>query len=278
MGIKRLYVISVILVCMITLYQIVAYNTGMPFDVIFKMGLHGEKSGDIFWDKRISGPCLEASMLAYYIVPALPVTARLKNKFMAYAVTGILIMLGFVSVSSTFLTGAALWVFLEGIFLLKSGRVSKKIKNNILIFFSCTVVLILVLIISGKLQSMIERIMLSQTSFQQKIYKQNTSGKSRSETFFLLLKAFSKSVLFGVGFGSCRGKDLLSTWLADIGILGCGSMFAFVYSGIKNRGAPAEWKLATILVWFCMLVSVPEPYNLFIWIIMGIMMSDCERR
>lgn len=281
-NVYKAFVFGIFVIAAVTLYQIIAYRLDLPFDPIFKTAMLRDapstfKEKTIFWDKRISGPCLEASMLAYYLVAALPVSWRISNIKSKYILTVYLIIVGIITKSSTFLVGFALWIILEMIFYVHNNGLiiitHRKIHKDILVLYvgailvwgACAAFLSNADNVGSVLLNAIE-------AFGSKLRVENQSGQERLEAFQILMKAFKESPLLGVGYGSTRGKDLFSTWLSDIGLIGMGTFCVFMFRVLKANISHTndQFRIATMLVWGCMLVSVPEPYNLFIWIIMAL--------
>lgn len=278
----KAFVFGVVAIAIVTLYQMVAYQLNLPFDTIFKTAMLRDapsiaKGQMVFWDKRISGPCLEASMLAYYLVAALPVCWRISNIKLKYILTVYLIIVGIITKSSTFLVGFALWIILEMIFyyhnngfkIISHRKIHKDIPvlcmGAIIVWGACATAL-------SNTENMRTMILNAVEAFGSKLRVENQSGQERSEAFQILMEAFKEHPLLGVGYGSTRGKDLFSTWLSDIGLIGMGAFCVFMFRALKANISRAndQFRMATMLVWGCMLVSVPEPYNLFIWIIMAL--------
>lgn len=281
-GVYKAFVFGIFAIATVTLYQIIAYKLDLPFDPIFKTAMLRDAPSDlkgkmIFWDKRISGPCLEASMLAYYLVAALPICWRLSNIKLKYILTVYLIIVGIITKSSTFLVGFVLWIILEMFFY--CHRNGFKIISHRKIHKDIPVLCVGAIIVWGayitflsNTDSVSTMILNAVGAFNSKLHLENQSGQERSEAFQILMEAFKESPLLGVGYGSTRGKDLFSTWLSDVGLIGMGTFCVFMFRVLKANISRAndQFRMATMLVWICMLVSVPEPYNLFIWIIMAL--------
>lgn len=262
------YMWGVVITCLITMYQLAAYAWDLPFDPIFKMGLHRKFGPLIFWDKRVSGPCLEASMLAYYIVPALPLCIRDRRPWVRYGVTAFLLLVGVRSGSSTFLVGAALWLVLEAVRLLE--RAPRQFRTKLGVCVAAAGLLVLAVLPTGKGSAALSKVGDLVDKFMEKVQMKHLSGVERSEAFALLIRAFLRSPVLGVGFGSSRGKDLLCTWLANTGLVGMTLLAFFLYKSFRQAGKNRGLMFACITVWFCMFASVAEPYNLFIWILMAL--------
>ena len=123
------------------------------------------------------------------------------------------------------------------------------------------VVVACIVIISGSFMS------VTVGQFFAKLRLEIFSGQERFESF-MNMSPIGLLYPFGVGFGSGRSKDLLSTWLCNIGII----MFAVCIVDIVFK-AKAKHNLRKtlpmIMVVVLMLGSVPEPYNLFVWFFMA---------
>lgn len=273
----RAYIVGVVLFCAVTVYQIIAYKFELPFDSVFKTALIRDNLSDnlnkqIYWDKRISGPCLEASMLAYYIVPSLPLCTKIKSWKLRYFLIPCLFFIGLLSLSSTFLVGVVCWMLLEFILYLrkKPNLVFSKRKLDCLILSA--ILLFMFLILLNSTFDILTLFVKGINALVLKLNKGNISGQERYESFTILMEAFLGSPLFGVGFGSVRGKDLFSTWLADVGVVGMTVLVVFLFFVIRSAAERGrrQYLVATVLVWLCMFISVPEPYNLFVWIIMAL--------
>ena len=247
----RYGVFAVIYIC---LYQLVAFRFNLPFDVIFRQGTHGNIQGS-----RLYGPCDEASMLCYYLAPSLLLLWL--NRKNIFDIINILlgIFIGFYSYSSTFLIG------IVGIVVFIKHIVNNKIISyNALIALSIGVFIIAIVI--AKNTSMMNVVF---DMFSKKIHAQNKSGTERI-TSFMDMAPIGFLYPFGIGFGSSRSKDLLSTWLCNIGIVG---MLLFVILQIHFLKESIKKKrlldiIPYLLVVILMMISVPEPYNLFIYVLL----------
>jgi|GEM_PF-4132555 len=262
----KYYLYGICLVMLITVYQIFAMRLSLPFDEIFRANLHGNVQG-----LRIYGPCLEASELCYYLVTGLPLLYRANiKKIFKFALIGLLILLGTYSYSSTFFVGLILWIVLEFILIiLKYARKNTFNKKYFYIFMSAFFIIVLGIIVKKELvASLVTKVVYK---FTDTVTVNNVSGSERTTALKTLLKAWSKSPVLGVGFGSSRGKDLFSTWLANTGILGFGAILIYLINAFrKNAGKYNYLKIPAFLVWICALISVPEPYNLFMWLFLAI--------
>lgn len=242
---------AVVLICF---YQMLAFRFDLPFDEIFRMGAHGNIQGT-----RLYGPCDEASMLCYYLVPSILFCLQTKRSLLSvcFAFSGILI--GVLTESSTFLVGMALLIILAipSCIRFLSTPHSLKVWRAIAIGVLCS--LVVLILMTNRLSRLVELLFL-------KLTKQNDSGQERSYTMLTLI-GVGLRFPFGVGFGSARSADLFSSWLCNIGIVGMAIFLAFVicYAKRAYKNASFSRTLPFLVTLVLMFISVPEPYNLFIW-------------
>lgn len=254
----NLYLIGAVLVCIVCLYQIVCFKTGMPFDKLFRQNPHGNVQGS-----RIYGPCIEASMLCYYLITVLPLCIRKKN-WLSFLLMIVIISLGVYSFSSSFIVGFLIWLIFEFLFVLRTGKIKASSKKIKMILMGYILAIISLFIFGDYIGETLEKLSIT-------LNHGNISGIQRSYSFKLLIGAFMKTPILGVGFGTCRGNDLFSTWLAEVGIVGITFLIIYLFGKIFQTKAELDIKVANVLVWIVMLISVPEPYNLFIWFLLSLL-------
>jgi len=254
------YIWGIFSVCVVTFYQIIAFKLNLPFDALFRQSVHGNIQGT-----RIYGPCKEASELAYYLLPALPVCvhAKVNNKWINYITAAMCLTLGFISMSSTFIIGCLIWIICEIVNFIPIIKRNKKLIIYVIIVLAC--VLTIIYFTTKTFKNNI--LSTSINALKDKINIKTQSGIERSDSFITMINAWKRSPILGIGFGSSRGKDLFSTWLANTGIVGMALIISFLYQVLKNQGKHAYIRFANILVWFAIFTSVPEPYALFVWIL-----------
>ena len=257
MEITKWYIAGVYFAIIVSTYQIFAIKYGLPFDELFRQSPHGNVQGT-----RIYGPCIEASMLCYYLVSALPVMVRFKKGIINWIMMALNVGLGVYSFSSTYIFGLLIWILLEGLALFKKNK--KKISSRYIL-----VVLVAFLLMAIVMSQYSEYIVIAWGKLISTFQSTNISGIQRAYSAKLLFSAFCSSPVLGVGYGSCRGNDLLTTWLACVGILGILPIIAFVYKRLTIKGSDQGIKFSIVIVWALMLISVPEPYNLFIWMLLA---------
>lgn len=261
------YLLGIILVCIITYYQCIAFSYGLPFDEFFRTNPHGNIQGT-----RIYGPCIEASMLVYYLATGLPLILHSSwTNFKKCVISFSIIVFGVMSYSTTFLVAIFVWILGE-IWCFRRAIFNDKVTfNKVLIFFVCIILASVAIIFSyDYLIKTIDKLVATLSG-------ENFSGIERWYCFKLLIDVAVSYPILGIGFGSTRGKDLFSTWFANTGILGMSALLFFIASQfLKNYGKYNYLKIPVAMIWITMFVSVPEPYNLFIWTIFALI-DSCSK-
>ena len=241
--------LSVELICA---YQTLAFRFDLPFDSLFRQSVHGNIQGD-----RLYGPCIEASMLCYYLIPAIAIVFRYRKNWFGTALILGAILIGLATQSSTFLVGMVLLTLCCIPRVIRFFMVEHSVATWGKAIIGASIVLLAVLLLS-------EQIGESIAVFIVKLQRLNESGHDRLEAFEHMSAV---GIRYPFGIGSGRSTDLLSTWLCNIGIVGT-ALFLFAISQIVVNGIrqkDIERLLPLILVLVSMFTSVPEPYNLFVW-------------
>ncbi|AGK95860.1 hypothetical protein [Clostridium pasteurianum] len=220
---------------------------------------------------RISSVTMEASILALFVTPLfIGVIINFFNKFNLLDL--VLIMLSIAinleNGSSSFFVGVFIFIGFE-IFLSLFVK-NKKLSRTKIIIVSSTLLLILVLTIIFK-----DKFIYILGNITGKLNGQGESGSMRKYDFQYHMNVFKNYLITGIGFGSVRSKDLISTILADVGL--CGGIPLIIYISarlylLKRIGSEFSKILyaimfVTIAVLF---ISVPEIFYLYIWIYFGI--------
>ena len=242
---------AVILIC---IYQMIAFYFSLPFDDFFRQGVHGNVQGT-----RIYGPCIEASMLCYYLVTAIIVVWQMREGIWDYLFMILSLWIGILSASSTYLVGLIFII----LFILLYFLVNIDLKRNKNVFIVAAAIMgcavVAVVVFFDNFYNIVSALLI-------KLRGENTSGIERWDGFITMLKV-GLNYPFGVGFGSSRSKDLFSTWICNVGVVGLVIYFLFILRTLL--GALPRKKLKYffpyLLVVLLMMISVPEPYNIFIW-------------
>ena len=84
--------------------------------------------------------------------------------------------------------------------------------------------------------------------------------------------------MLGIGYGVARSKDLLSTWLVNIGYIGVISfILGLIESTFNKRNKEKRFiGIVLIVVFIVEFISVPEPYFLYLWCLWGVLDSKIE--
>lgn len=115
------------------------------------------------------------------------------------------------------------------------------------------------------------------TMKQLTIDKLNTaSGQQRLTRDALGLELFSKSPVFGIGFGSFRTFNLFTNVLVNVGVLGIISLIYILYVTIKaiivNRKKDKKFALIFLMsilgMTIAFLISIPDLIYIYYWIIL----------
>lgn len=253
----RLGFYAVVLIC---LYQILAFQFSLPFDELFRQSANGNVQGN-----RLYGPCVEASMLCYYLVPSafFVVSMESKRKWLDFVFALLSILVGFMTSSSTFLVGIFVAVVCAILYFL--------FKNDGLKFAGCFAaifagIFLLEIFQPGTISKAI-------TALNDKLAQNNFSGQERMSSFENMF-SIGLQYPFGVGFGASRSKDLLSTWVCNIGIFGFSIYVVFLLSVIAGGANKIVYKLPFLITNLLMFISVSEPYNYFIWFLCFMALAD----
>lgn len=255
----KYYKVGLYAVILICIYQIFAFKINLPFDELFRQGVNGNIQGT-----RLYGPCVEASMLCYYLVPSLLLVWINEKNIVDYIFLILGCMIGFMTYSSTFIIGLLSCIIL--LMIINMNRIinAKVTFKKCIIFVSCLTAILIFFVVDYEL---IDKIF---TMLIDKINGNNSSGIERWSSF-KIMSLIGLENPFGVGFGSSRSKDLFSTWLCNIGVVGMLLFFymliVYIKYGIKNK--KLIYCLPYLVVVILLFISVSEPYNIFIWVLMA---------
>lgn len=270
----KVLIYSTVVICILGFYQEFAFIKHLEFDKIFRSGIHGNTQGGIGFI-RVYSVTQEPSMLAYFLIPMLALSISLGKNILdiTHKVVFILLIIltAILSTSTTFFVGLAaliLKIIFDKLLLLIKNITDEKEKIGYIlpiIFF----LFILLLIVVINLNPIIKDSLI--TGSYDKFLGNNLSGKERSSIFRLHINAALNYPFLGIGFGTARGKDLFSTWLCNTGFIGMGIFIFYLYKIITKLKTISKLSYGLsnyiFVLFICAFTSVPEPYNLFIWII-----------
>lgn len=211
--------------------------------------------------QRITAAFNEPSMLAIYLALAL-----IYFTFMSFShrknliLVIICLFIGLISRGSSFILATILGFIISGIILMR--RTTKK--QLIIIITSIILGILLVNFLSNNL------IFNEIINLTNKVLGKGTSGSQRLLNFKQSISYFTKSPLFGLGYGAIRSTDWGTTLLANTGIIGfvlLGVFFLPVLLFSKEDSMQLKGvKISTCVALFLLIISVPEPYFNFMWI------------
>ena len=250
----RVFKAGLLCVELICCYQIIAFSLDLPFDILFRQSVHGNVQG-----MRLYGPCVEASMLCYFLVPAIAIVFQNRRNAFDFFLITLATVLGVLTRSSTFLLGGTAL----GLCAIPSVINFFLREHSMQVWKNVTLVLVGVVCVASV---MFREMMETVSSFIEKLELGNDSGQERFESF-LHMAWLGIQYPLGVGYGTSRSKDLLSTWLCNIGMVGL-TLFILYCVSVVHRAARHKRisaALPFLLTIVLMFISVPEPYNLFVW-------------
>ncbi len=246
------------------------------FDSIFRnCMLKGGNQHILFAGKicyRIDGGFGEPSMLSLFLVPIMCMhlyrilTGRATTRDIAFVGIGLLICLE--NQSSSAVVGMlimAVCLVLSFFAKMCSGRKIKITKKRFFLYAVLLIAMIgIMLLIRNQLLETVD-------AFVEKLQGQGVSGIDRAKAATLQWSVFKEHFLFGVGFGTIRSKDLITGWLAQLGIVGVGFYLLYVISICRRlwrcRSPLATELMLAILVYNgIMMISVPEFMCVHIWV------------
>ncbi|MFU0784638.1 MAG: O-Antigen ligase [Thermoanaerobacterium thermosaccharolyticum] len=271
----KVLIYSTVVICVLGFYQEIAYIKGWQFDKIFRNGMHGniQPFGSFI---RVYATTNEPSMYAYFLAPIFALLLSIRSDIIKHKFLIIILVLisGIISTSTTFVLGIA--ILLVKIILdrfINLLKLNKNINQKIgiivpLILLIMIPIILIIFYFNPTIQELLTDRMIN------KLQGKGASGSERLYAFQTQLDAAFKYPLLGVGYGSARSKDLFSTWLCNIGFIGTGIFIIYIYrviTKLKNTsglGYGVSNYLFTLFM--CAFISVPEPYYLFIWIMISV--------
>ncbi|MCE7037595.1 hypothetical protein [Bacillus cereus] len=209
-----------------------------------------------FTFQRINGLALEPSMFAFTVLPFWIYSIHTKRKRLSLILLCSLLL----TASTTAFIGIILYYCYA---ILKSNQ----LRN----FFIFTFGLLVILLFWDYVYAILDK-----TIFQ-KMFMETESGIDRSNFFMEHLSYFQDSSfltkLFGIGFGYVRSTDFFTTILVNNGIVGfClfSLLFAYPLFTLKNSYKNMGIKMALVVIYTTMMVSIPEFSFLSTWLFLGI--------
>jgi len=203
----------------------------------------------------------EPSMYSFTILPFCIYAFHTNSYKIAYFLFATLLL----STSTTAILGITLYFLAIPIF----GHVTKTWLYRM--FIIITIIIIMILIFNKEMMD------FYQTQILSKLTLQHVSGAGRFSSFIKHLTYYYQlnfwHQLVGIGFGTIRSTDLISTLLVNTGIIGFLTFtFAFFYPvfRLKNNHRNNGIKISLIVIYITAMISVPEFGYLSVWIFLGI--------
>jgi hypothetical protein len=220
---------------------------------------------------RIKSLCGEPSMFALMILPMWIYAMHMGRKK-----TSLLLFVSlFLSFSTTAYIGIVMYYIMKIGKKIRSTEIKFSIGKVVAVCFSIAGIALLFAFKGAEFKGYLDFIIFD------KVTMQTESGIARTMYFkwhmdFFFEQNFLQQ-LFGVGFGTVRSTDLFSTLLVNTGLVGT-SLFStlFLYPVFKMKSNDKEAsgiKIAVIVVFVAMMVSVSEIAQLTSWLILGMAYS-----
>ncbi len=268
-AVCKCFAYSGIVVLSIGCYQILANAYALPYDEIFRNNVK-----DMWQTKeRVQATFGEASFLGQYCVYLIAFYFAYtwsKNIFLKYISMALVLFIGIMSRSSTFLVGAAV-VFV--VYLLWQ----RKTRNTIV---KTLIVMIIAALFGWYLFQTNEAVQKLIYSFIDKIMLESYSGVERSTIFWYMLEIGLSYPLFGIGYGGGRSTDLYANIISNTGFIGTILFFGFIsyefFILAKHKTENGSFMCLLLLVGFLATsTSLPDLSYLPVWVIFGLV--DAQR-
>jgi len=272
--IKVLY-IGAIAICLLGIYQEIAYIKGLKFDEIFRSAV-GTNIQPLENFVRVYSVTPEPSMLAYFLAPMLALVVFTNKQILKhrFIIALLILAVGVLTTATTFVLGFLALIFKiiidKLLFLvLKIRHRHYKIKRILVIALFAMLIFAVAIRINDNV-----RFMLTSQIYDKLTINNNMSGVIRSEAFKNHISAALKYPILGIGLGSARSKDLLSTLLCNVGFITTIIFLIYLFkiiTKLKYTNKLGYGMSNCIFVLFiCAFASVPELYYIFIWILLAL--------
>ncbi|WP_367566864.1 O-antigen ligase family protein [Lacrimispora sp.] len=266
----RICGLSGCVVLLIGVYQIIAHTLGLPFDEIFRNSVK-----DMWQTKeRVQATMGEASFLGQYCIYLAAIFAGgykwCSNRLVRMASLALLMVIGVLTRSTTFLLGAFALFFSYGLFQRKTA---KNVLKYMFIVIIGALAIVYLLQYNAKVQLMFN-------SAISKFNLQSYSGIERSTIFSYMLKVGLNYPILGIGYGGGRSTDLYANILSNTGFVGFVIFASFIIREfiilIKDKDSEGVQMCLLLLIGFLVTSwSMPDISYLPFWVIMAIIDSRC---
>jgi O-Antigen ligase len=288
--------------------QFVGLLMGLEYpDWVFNtnIGLGQSNGAMLYGIPRMSSVAPEASMYAYFLIMFIPIYIALEvgeiyilGKSILKVSNSVALLAAFVTTSTTAYATFGMGIL---VFFASSQRTASS-SNNVFFARKFSRKLSFIIIISMLLFSVL--IVYSANNFGVKIddfislltdstiAKTSSSStnfessKERSSTVFVALQIFMQNPIIGTGYGKSRSFDLITTTLANTGIIGLLSFAMMILTAIALtksverstanklfKSLAYGFRYSLILGVFAMCIAIPDLIFQFFWLILSFISS-----
>lgn len=259
--------ISSLSILLIGVYQIIAYNVGLPYDEIFRQT--AENGVRNMWQTkaRVAATFGEASLFGQYCTYILAlylyfISATKQKKY--YFCIIVMAVLGVFSRSTTFLIGAISIILA---YMIINSKKATKLRQYMIVFVALLIIGIAAYMFIPKVNDLV-------TVALEKFALQNRSGEERFTVSKYMLHIGFKYPILGIGFGGGRSLNLYSQIFATTGIIGSVCWWGYIASLLYDfrKMSNAKIKLCVLLLIGLLVtsVSIPDINDLTLWTIFGL--------
>lgn len=259
--------LSGIIIMFIGIYQMIAYNNGLPFDEIFR------NNAKEMWQtkERVQSTMGEASFLGQYCIYLISIFIGFKwidNFFLRSAFFALVLLVGILTRSTTFLLGL-IAIFIAFV-LFQQQKASNILKTTLFI--------IVTVIVSSLFLKYSQSVQLLVESALNKFSLESYSGVERSFIYKHMLNVGLKYPIFGIGYGGGRSTDLYANLLATTGFAGFTTFILFIMNqlivSIKFKSDEGSLMCLLLIIGFLVTSwSIPDINYLPFWTVMAVLDS-----
>ncbi len=260
----KLILLTILVNTIICILQLI-----LPLDIFNDIFRNGSQIQTINGQGRLSGATFEASNLALITVPMIGyLIALINNKFniILLMILGVNLFLLFLSQSSSFFIGIVTVFAIMLLFNLMDLFGNKKIGiGRIIIGILCSILLL------SSFNFIFNIFSEAWDTLFNKLNSVSISGMQRGKSFSHHMGVFYDNFLLGVGYGTIKGYDLVSSLLAQLGLIGSIPIILFFVSLFKKVIYIKDFEvkpLITLLLshFIILFISVPLYHYPYMWL------------
>jgi len=270
----KIYLLSAFFVSLWGVYQLISGYFGLPYLLLFNNSLSNAQGWFQYKALRISSVAPEPSMFANFLLSVIPIAFFFGYWHLCFFLIVILLL----TRATTAYLGFAILVLCIIFNLRRLYQFEKK--RNIILALALVGIAVVIVQLLYKYISKYGFVDYFATSIYEKvILRQHLSGQNRFRLFVEGMELFIKYPLLGVGIGSFRSGDWISTTLAKVGITGFISFSLFIFlllkEGLRNyhltelKRSSIAFSVSLIAVFLTMCVSVSDLMYMHFWFITG---------